>query len=101
MQQRGQILPLISGLGIPLGAVSQAGVLPSDTPGWKANAVLKMLWLHLPAKPLCDLVCDGISPGLWGADCQSCSRCFDRQVNVLKCPSAPWQEELKFPNAHG
>lgn len=40
---KGQIPPLIAGLGIPLKAVSQAGVLPSDTPGWKANAVLKML----------------------------------------------------------
>lgn len=60
---KGQIPPLIAGLGIPLEAVSQAGVSPSDTPGWKAGAVLRMLQLHLPAKTLwCDLVCDGISP---------------------------------------
>uniref|UniRef100_A0A8D2P088 Basigin n=1 Tax=Zosterops lateralis melanops TaxID=1220523 RepID=A0A8D2P088_ZOSLA len=40
---KGQIPPLIAGLGVTLEAVSQAGVLPSDTPGWKAGAVLKML----------------------------------------------------------
>lgn len=38
---KGQIPALIAGLRIPLEAVSQADVLPSNTRGWKAGAVLK------------------------------------------------------------
>lgn len=67
----GQIPPLIAGLGRGFHSrhFHRQVFLPSDTPGWKAGAVLRMLELHLPAKtPCCDVVCGGTRPGLRGAD---------------------------------